>query len=124
MSRFLSLLVPLFLLSSCKPPLVWGGDEHTKERLLEILPLGSTIADVEAEARSRGWRIFWADDRIFPKGTEHYFGNGCHYQGGVSRDFIIADYGRPFRTSVESLWMFDEVGKLGELCVRSTTDAL
>lgn len=39
-------------------------------------------------------------------------------------NFIVAEYGPVFTTSVESLWMFDEAGKLAELCIRSTTDAL
>ncbi len=118
------MLVFLLLLNSCGPPLVWGGDAKTKERLLEVLPLGSSVDQLETEANARSWRLLFADDRVFEAGTEHYFGNGCRFQGGVSRDFIVAEYGPVFTTSVESVWMFDEDGKLGDVCVRSTTDAL
>ncbi|RJX69947.1 hypothetical protein D6858_03390 [Tsuneonella suprasediminis] len=104
--------------------MVWGGDEKTRERLLEVLPLGSTLDELETEANARSWQLFFADDRIFKAGEEHHFGNGCRFQGGVSRNYIVAEYGPIFTTSVESLWMFDEVGKLGDVCGRSTTDAL
>ena len=124
MSRALALLVLMFSLNSCGPPLVWGGDNQTRERLLGIVPIGSTVGNLEAEAVARGWPIFFADDRIFKKGELHYFGNGCRYQGGVSRNFIVAEYGPVITTSVEGLWMFDEAGKLGEVCIRRTTDAL
>jgi hypothetical protein len=85
--------------------------------------LGSTVSEFEAEAKDRRWRVFHRDDRHFKKGLPHYFGNGCRFQGGVSRDFIVAEYGF-FRTDVEALWMFDEAGKLADLCIRRTTDAL
>jgi hypothetical protein len=41
----------------------------------------------------------------------------------VSRNFIVAEYGL-LVTSVEALWMFDDAGKLADLCIRRTTDAL
>ena len=121
MLRSLTLLF-LLSLSGCGPPLVWGGDDATKGRLLKLVPLGSTVSELEAEAKGRRWRLFSRDDRIFKKGMPHYFGNGCRFQGGVSRNFIVAEYGF-FTTSLEALWMFDEAGKLADLCIRSITDA-
>jgi hypothetical protein len=123
MPRALISILILFSLASCGPPLVWGGDEATKDRLLEIIPLGTTVDALEAEAKARDWRMFIGDDRSFPKGERHYFGGGCEYQGGVSRNYTVAEYGL-FTTSVEALWLFDEHDRLGALCVRSTTDAL
>src|SRR4029450_13447448 len=117
MARALTLLL-LLSLSGCSPPLVWGGDNATKERLLKLVPRGSTASELESKAKDDGWRDFLRDDRHFKKGTPHYFGNGWRFQGGVSRDFIIAEYGFLFKTSVEAVWMFDEAGKLADLCIR------
>ncbi|MDL2351964.1 MAG: hypothetical protein QFC78_03870 [Pseudomonadota bacterium] len=123
MRRLLPLAVSVFLLSSCGPPLVWGGDGATKTRLLHIVPFGSTIADLETKAKAREWQMFYRDDRSFPKGESAYFSDGCEFQGGVSRTIIVAEYG-VFTTSVETLWLFDGNGKLGNLCIRRTTDTL
>ena len=123
MQRLLLLSVLPVLLSGCGPPLVWGGDAATKNRLLQIVPVGSTIVDLEAKAKARNWQISYRDDRSFAKGTTAYLSDGCEYQGGVSRYVIIAKYGL-LTTSVESLWLFDENGKLRGLCLRRTTDGL
>ena len=123
MPRLLFLSVLTVLLSGCGPPLVWGGDDATKSRLLQIVPVGSTIADLETKAKARDWQISYPDDRSFAKGTTAYFSDGCEYQGGVSRNVIIAEYGL-LTTSVESLWLYDEDGKLRDLCLRRTTDGL
>lgn len=122
MSRALIVIVASLSLASCGPPLVWGGDEATHDRLLEIVPVGSTIDALEAEAKARGWRISNRDDRSFAKGLPHYWGEGCEHQGGVSRTVIVAEYGL-FTTSVETEWLFDARKHLGSLCIRRTTDA-
>jgi len=122
MSRWLTSFALALALAGCGPPLVWGGDEATKARLLEIVPIGSTVRQLEREAETRGWRISYRDDRSFPKGAPHYFEGGCVHQGGVSRYVIVAEYGI-LTTSVESVWLFDKEGKLGTVCVRRTTDA-
>ena len=116
------LLTLAFSLSACGPPLVWGGDEATRNKLLKVVPIGSTAGKLEAEARSRGWRVSSRDDRLFRRGLEHYFGNGCRYQGGVSEYVVIAEYGL-LTTTVETVWLFNEAGKLGGLCVRRSTNA-
>jgi hypothetical protein len=109
-------------LASCGPPLVWGGNEATKGRLLDLVPIGSPIKFLEAEAEFRNWRVSNQDDRTFEKGLPHFFGVGCEHQGGVSMTVIVAEYG-VLTTSVETAWLFDEDGKLGELCIRRTIDA-
>jgi hypothetical protein len=123
MRRRIVLLASALSLSGCGPPLVWGGDQATRDRLLKIVPVGSAIGTLEAEAKSRGWRISSRDDRAFPKGEEHYFGNGCQHQGGMSENIVVAEYGL-LTTTVESVWMFDRAGRLGDICVRRSTDAL
>lgn len=109
-------------LAGCGPPLVWGGDEATRSRLIDLVPIGSTVSFLEAESKIRNWRVSNRDDRTFKKGLPHYFGDGCEHQGGVSRTVIVAEYGL-LTTSVETEWLFDKAGKLGELCFRRTTDA-
>ncbi len=119
------LFIVMFLpasLAGCGPPLVWGGDEATKGRLIDLVPIGSTVNFLEAESKTRNWRVSNRDDRTFKKGLPHYFGDGCEYQGGVSRKIIVTEYGL-LTTSVETVWLFDKAGKLGELCIRRTTDA-
>lgn len=122
MLRSLFAICLALTLTSCGPPLVWGGDEATKERLLKIVPLGTEVSKLEAEAETRRWRLR-RDDRIFPKGESHYLAEGCEHQGGVRRGVVIAEYGL-VTTSVETSWLFDEKGKLASLCIRRTTDAL
>ena len=122
MSRSLTFVVLVLSLCGCGPPLVWGSDEATKGRLLEIVPIGSTVGDLEAEVDAREWRISNRDDRQFPKGEPHYLADGCEHQGGVSRRIIVAEYGL-LTTSVETSWLFDANGKLASLCIRRTTDA-
>lgn len=119
---FIAAIALALSLTSCGPPLVWGGDKATKSRLLKIVPLGSGVDVLEAEAEARGWRISYRDDRQFAKGRAHYFGGGCEYQGGVSRHIVVAEYG-VLTTSVESVWLFEGAGKLASLCIRRTTDA-
>src|SRR3546814_1219876 len=65
-----------FFLSGCGPPLVWGGNDATKDRLLKIVPIGATVRDLETEVAARDWRISSRDDRRFTKGESHYFGDG------------------------------------------------
>ena len=122
MLRATSAICLALTLTSCGPPLVWGGNEATKERLLKIVPLGSQVSELEAEAEARQWRLR-SDDRVFPKGEPHYLAEGCEHQGGVRRGVIIAEYGL-LTTSVETSWLFDEEGKLASLCIRRTTDSL
>ena len=121
---FRTLLILSFAVSlfGCGPPMVWGGDEATKERLLDLVPKGSSVSVLETEAKRRNWRISNRDDRTFEKGLPHYFGGGCEYHGGVSRKVIVAEYGI-LPTTVETVWLFDAAGKLGALCIRRTTDA-
>ncbi len=122
MLRSLLVLPLAFSLFGCGPPLVWGGEKATKDRLLGIVPEGSTVSVLEAEAMSRRWRVSNRDDRTFEKGLAHYFGGGCKYQGGVTRTVIVAEYG-VLTTTVETVWLFDASGELSALCVRRTTDA-
>ena len=124
MRRSFILISLLLFLSACGPTLVWNGDEATRGRLLEIVPLGSSLAALQSEAQIQGWPMENHDNRAFEKGTPHYFGGRGEHQGGVRRYKVVAEYGIIFTTSVETVWLFDEHGELGELCIRRTTDAI
>lgn len=123
MRRRIVLLAFALSLSGCGQPLLWRNDKATRDRLLKIVPVGSAISTLEAEAKSRGWRISSRDDRTLPKGEEHYFGNRCRHQGGMSENIVVAEHGL-LTTTVESVWIFDRAGRLGDVCVRRSTDAL
>lgn len=122
MLRNLAFFVLLPFLASCGPPLVWGGDEATKERLLAIVPVGSSVQRLQSEATAREWRVSFHDERTFKDGLVHDFGDGCAFKGGISTNIIVAEYG-VLTTSVETKWMFNAAGKLADLCIRRTTDA-
>lgn len=110
-------------LAGCGPPLVWGGNDATRERLLEIVPIGSSAKKLDEAAKANGWRLKVHDNRTFAKGKPHYFGNGCQTAGGITRDSVVAEYG-VLTTSVQAVWLFDEKEHLRRVCVRRTTDAL
>ena len=122
MIRARTLLLAAALLSSCTPPVAWGGDEAIKTRLLAAFPIGTSIDQVEAEAARRKWRQIGRGENRPPKGAPHYF-DDCQFQGGPSRLFIVAEYGI-LPTTIESLFLFDARRRLAGLCIRRTTDAL
>lgn len=125
MLRALIVILVLVLagLAGCGPPLVWGGNAATKEKLLQIVPIGSSAKRLEVAAKANDWDMKTHDNRTFPKGEPHYFGDGCQSEGGIRRNAVVAEYG-VFTTSVEVVWLFDEKENLRRVCVRRTTDAL
>ena len=121
-----AILASLLALGSCSPPLVWGDDDKVEGRLLSIVPLGSSPATLDSEAERRGWDNR-ADNRVFEAGSETYFHDTrlvCREKGGVKRVIVVARYGIPFTTTVETMWLFDPQGRLSDICIRRTTDAL
>jgi hypothetical protein len=102
--------------------LVWGSDEAIKSRLLKIVPVGSTVNALDAEVRVHGWRVSSRDGRPFKRGGAHYFGGECRHQGGESEKVIVAEYGL-MTTTVETVWLFNQAGRLNEVCIRKSTDA-
>jgi hypothetical protein len=97
--------------------------------LLKIVPPGSSIANFQAEAKKHRWPISGALIDHTRSGTPTYFhdengGPTCLNRGGPSIPSLIAEYGWPFVTSVEAMWLFDSNYKLQDVCIRRTTDAL
>jgi len=116
-------ILSLFFLAGCGPSYVWGDDAATARRLLKMVPQGSSLNDLGAEAARREWRLDQRNIHIFEAGEPHYF-DDCEGKGGPAVPVIVADYWSPFRTVVESLWLFDPEKKLVGVCVRRSVDAL
>lgn len=126
MIQRLAILASLLAVGSCAPPLVWGDEDEVEARLLSIVPLGSAPATLDNEAERRGWDNR-PDDRVFEAGSKTYFDDTrrvCRSKGGVKRVIIVARYGFPFTTVVDTMWLFDPQGVLRDVCIRRTTDAL
>jgi len=107
--------------------LVRGNDEAVKERLLRIVPAGSSRSILENEIRKRQWKHVRWDDRVFPIGSPHYFddhGRACRYRGGPSVTVVVAEYRTPFTTTVQTAWLFNKQNGVATVCVRRTTEAL
>lgn len=111
----------------CAPYYAWGDPKHVEKRLLEIVPPGSSPADLRATAHKRRWRI---DDRNIGRGDggSIYFGRhgtDCSSLAeGLVVPAVVASYPTPFETTVETRWVFDGRDRLSRVCVRKTTDAL
>lgn len=114
-------------LVGCAPPYVWGDEDVVKERLIQMVPLGSSLSQLEATAEHRGWDIKRQQVRVYPVGTEshlHDTDRDCRTRGGPTVPSIIAHYYAPFETYVETHWLFDPQKRLRDICVRKTTNAL
>ena len=117
----------LLALAGCAPPYVWGDADGIENRLVNMVPFGSSPARLEAAAKERGWNIDHRDIRSWPAGSETYMDDThleCRSRGGPVVPIVIAHYSAPFETYVESLWLFDPQERLRDVCVRKTVDAL
>ena len=116
-----------FAIAGCAPPYVWGDADRVEDRLVVMVPLGSSPALLKATAKSRGWDINHRNVRSWPAGSKTYMDDthlSCRSRGGLAVPSIIAHYSAPFETYVESLWLFDPQNRLRDICVRKTVDAL
>jgi hypothetical protein len=112
----------------CAPPYVWGDEDRVENRLLKMVPLGSSPAQLDEIGRRRGWDINPHNSRmrVSPAGTETYMHDrdtDCRSYGGPRVLIIVARYYAPLHVSVESLWLFDPQKRLRDICVRKTVDA-
>jgi hypothetical protein len=113
--------------TSCAPPYVWGDADRVEQQLVALVPLGSSLAQLEATGRKLGWDIDHRSIRSWPAGSETYVQDNdleCRSRGGPVAPVIIARYYAPFQVSVETLWLFDPQKRLRDICVRKTADAL
>ena len=102
-------------------PLRWP-ESHMQDWVLRRAPLSSSIAEVKALIDRQGWKQTsdWQGTNSQPSSGEYPYVRGerilvshlGHYQG------------IPWRTDVEVFWGFDENGKLIDVHVRKTRDAL
>jgi hypothetical protein len=88
-----------------------------------MVPEGSSLNDLRAQATRREWKLDQRNLRILEAGETHYF-DDCVGKGGPAVPVIVADYWSPFRTVVETLWIFGPDKKLLSVCVRRSVDAL
>ena len=95
-----------------------SSDEAVQAWLLEAVPIGSSIDDLERIAQLRGWRI----NSKWDGGTPH------SNWGGVEGDKVVwiylGGYRNIFRTDLDSFWAFDESSGLTDVTTRRMTDAL
>lgn len=126
MKRFASSAL-LLAIAGCAPHYVWGDANRVEQRLVDMVPLGSSFARLEEAAKERGWDIDRRNVRSWPAGSKTYMDDthlDCRSRGGPVVPIIIARYSAPFRTAVETLWLFDQQNRLRDICVRKTVDAL
>ena len=113
-------------LTACGPPYAWGDAERVEERLVRMVPLGSSPSELAAAAKERGWKIDRRNMWSQPAGSKTYFddhGRKCRSRGGPVVPAIIAHYYSPLET-YESLWLFDTQLRLRDVCVRKTMDGI
>ena len=95
-----------------------GSDKALRAWLLELVPMGSSMEDLERVAQLKGWRI----NSKWDGGTPH------SNWGGVEGDKVVwiylGGYHNIFRTDIDSFWSFNESMGLTGLTTRSVTDAL
>ena len=117
----------LLFLSACASPIVWGNADTIEQNLIRVLPLGSSVSELQNQADKRGWRIDNRNIVIVSKGTATYFNDTdllCRGAGGPVITSLVSQYWSPFDTSVEVQWVFDKDRRLRDLCVRKTIDML
>ena len=125
--RCIAVGLMLFAIAGCAPPYVWGDADGVENRLIDIVPLGSSPARLRDAGEERGWRIDSRNIRSSAAGSETYMHDthlDCRSRGGAVVPIIVAHYSAPFDTAVESLWLFDPQRRLSDVCVRKTVDAL
>lgn len=117
----------VLLCFGCAPYYAWGDPKHVEKRLLELVPPGSSPADLQATASRRRWKINKLNTRRWDAGPTYFHDHDTDCRslaGGLVVPAIVASYPTPFETTVETLWIFDARDRLSRVCVRKTTDAL
>lgn len=125
--RILSLLSTLILLCVASTSDAAGfslrrSEETIRARLLEEVPLGSSMKQVEQQIAKHGWEL------------DHIDTNGGFYDqrvkpakvtGAKSIRASLGDYrGIPFMVNVTVFWGFDASGSLIDIWVWKTEDSL
>lgn len=117
----------LFAIAGCAPYYVWGSEQRIEKQLLTMVPLGSSLAALEAQAERRGWVLDYRNFRSAPAGAKTYFDDHhreCRSRGGEVLHSIIAHYHAPIGTYVDAMWLFDANRKLAKICVRKDFNTL
>jgi hypothetical protein len=99
-------------LLACTALILFGTNRHAPDAVLADLatltPLGTTVAEVEAALRERGWHegMGWADG---PDGTKVHIVARCadFYRPGLP----------PPRVMIQAQWQFGDDGKLRDIAL-------
>ena len=108
---------------------LWRSQIALKARILKEAPLGSSVGEVHALIKSRGWELLaeWhgnpgkvSSDTLYPSIKDY---------PGVKGEYVIhADLGNyqgvPFRVGIDAFWGFDAAGRLVDLRVRKVHEGL
>jgi hypothetical protein len=109
--------------------LLWKSQNDLKAWMLNQVPLGSSVGQVNALIKSQGWKLLaeWhgnpgkvSSDTAYPRIKD--------YPGVKGEYFIHADLGNyqgiPFRVDVDAFWGFDAAGQLVDLRIRKMAEGL
>jgi hypothetical protein len=128
MKRVTILFVAVALLSGCT---IWLRQSYDGIRasVLKATPLGSTPEFVQEVAKKKGWKT----DRFHGFSPDRgYWMHGPatpveRVVGVSSFSAVLGEFHEvpvPFVTTVEAYWGFDKDGRLIDVWIRSSTDAL
>lgn len=111
----------------CAPTYAIGTETEVKRKLLDIVPLRSTVSDFRRAAARQSWTVVEHRTETLEEGKRALFhkpGRECRGKGGPVLYAVVSRYHSPLLTVVETLWVFDSAGRLKDLCVRKVKDAL
>ncbi len=111
------------LVAACASISSMRSEEEITASLLNITPIGSTFAEVEAVARKKGWK----DLKISP--NRGYYDDSSHPERTVGKASITVTIGEhpwlPLGTEgAYAAWGFDENGRLIKIWVHKVIDSL
>jgi hypothetical protein len=98
-----------------------------KAWILKEVPLGSSVGQVKALIKRRGWKLL-AEWHGNPSKVSSESASFNDYPGVKGEYFIQADLGSyqgiPFRVGVDAHWGFDAAGRLVDLRIRKGHEGL
>lgn len=111
--------------SSCTSKFASKDPVETESRLLRVVPVGASEGTLLRTAASQHWRILGEPYQSDGSPTSlNDAGYKCYSEpGGKVVPMIIAEYWRPFKTTLEAQWILNSDHIVTRVCVRTTTDA-
>ena len=104
------------------------SESRIRDRALKAIPFGSTLAEVAAIAKAKGWKVELElhtgnapDSFPMPNGTPRKAPLNGEYLSRINMGHY-AWFPVPIRVDVESYWIFDPTGKLIEMYIWKVGD--